>query len=503
MRQASLMRDRISYFRKLGLGRHFGRAVPVRSRVAFSLFICLALLSCLPRRTPVSSQPAPITASPNAAPVIPSTPAGDAARLIGTYVPPKDAPQQCQDMSNYGARFTWMSIPWDAIEPVKGTFSWKRADAIVLAVQKCGFDIGFHILSRHAGGWATLPTPNIPNKANASMPPKDMNEYYNFVFQLASHYKGVVSRYSIENEAHSSSNWPSSPESYFQMLAVAYRAIKAADPNAFVEDAALSSSGLGVLVANDMLKAGNTQGAVDFLHRYFATFAPRQGGGEPIVVAKAEDLQNLIAQPEVQRLLQWAPLLFANHDYYDIEQLHYFGPWDDLPVVMDWVHSQLKAQGADKPLDLWEMGYAWTDVNTFDPQAQARDLPKFLATSMGEGAERTVSWLFTDIAFTAEGHPGLISNQGPRPAAQSFEVTCEKLNGTTSSTRLNLGPDVWGYRFDKSSGSVYAVWSTQPRQISLPITAPQVTVTTITNQTMTADPQKLDVSDSPIFVEVK
>ncbi len=482
------------------INRIIGRKTPTPGVVVTSLPPITPTQENSPGATGVVPTPNVIT-SPTA-PTVPVPVTGGAERLIGTYVPPLDASKYCQEMSSYGARFTWTAIPWDGIEPIKGIFVWKRADDVIMALHKCGFDIGIHVLSRNA--WATLPVPDIPSKAIASMPPKDMNDYYNFVFQLASHYKGIISRYSIENEAHASSNWPSSPESYFQMLATAYGAIHAADPNAIVEDSALSSSALGVLYANDLLKAGKKQEAIDFLHRYFATFSPPAGHGEPITVNSEQDMNNLFGQPEVQRLFVWAPMLFDNNKYYDVEQLHYFGPWSDLPTIMDWVHSQLKARGTDKPLELWEMGYAWTNVSTFDPQAQARDVPKYMAVAIGEGGLRALSWLFTDIAFQAEGHPGLIGPNGPRPAATSFKVVANELNGTTHSERFNLGSGVWGYRYDKSDGSsVYALWSDQPTKLKLPVQASSVTVTDITGKVMTANPGALDVSDSPVFVEAK
>lgn len=453
-----------------------------------------------PSETPTLVVPAqPLgTPAPSASPTLPPSTSGP-ERLIGTYVPPKQVGQYCQEMASYGARFTWTAVPWNVIEPVKGVFSWKTADSVIMTMHNCGFDIGVHVLSRNS--WATLPVPNIPTKAIASMPPKDMNDYYNFVFQLATHYKGIISRYSIENEAHASSNWPSSPQSYFQMLATAYRAIHAADPHAIVEDSAISSSGLGVLYANYLVKSGQQQQAVDFLRTYFATFAPSAGNGEPIVVNTATDMNKLFQDPEVQRLFAWAPLLFANHQYYDVEQLHYFGPWSDLPTIMGWIHSQLRAQGDDKPLDLWEMGFAWTDVKTFDPQTQAREIPKYMAVAIGEGGLRALSWLFTDFAFTAEGHPGLITDSGPRPAATSFKVVANELNGTVRSERLNLGPGVWAYRYDRSNGTVYALWSTQPTRVQLPIQAAQVNVTDYMGQTTTANPQALDVGINPIYVQ--
>jgi hypothetical protein len=183
--------------------------------------------------------------------------------------------------------------------------------------------------------------------------------------------------------------------------------------------------------------------------------------------------------------------------------LHYFGPWSDLPGIMDWVHSQLKAKGTDKPLDLWEMGFAWTDVKTFDPQLQAREVPKYMAVAVGEGGLRAISWLFTDIAFQAEGHPGLITDSGPRPAAEAFKVAAQTINGATQTERLNLGAGVYGYRFIKPSGSGYIVWSDQPAQTKLPISAATVTVTDITGKTTSANPQALGVSTSPVFIETQ
>lgn len=452
--------------------------------------------------TPTSITPGKPTLTPSANQTTPVPVTGGPARLIGTYVPPLDAAKYCEQMKSYGARFTWTAIPWDGVEPIKGVFVWKRADDVINAMHKCGFDIGVHILSRNQ--WATEAVPNIPSRSIASMPPKDMNDYRNFVFQLATHYKGIISRYSIENEAHASSNWPSSPESYFKMLAVAYEAIHSADPNALVEDSALSSSGLGVLYANELLKVGKKQDAIDFLHRYFATFSPRAGSGEPITINSQQEMDTLLENAEVKRLLVWTPMLFDNSKYYDVQQLHYFGPWSDLPTIMGWVHDQLKARGNDKPIDLWEMGFAWTRVETFDPQLQAREIPKYMAVAIGEGGLRALSWLFTDIAFQAEGHPGLLDAQGgPRSAATSFQVVAEKLNGTTNSERLNLGTGVWGYRFDKNGGSVYALWSDQPTKIKLPVRASSVTVTDILDKVTTADPNSLEVSPSPIFIDAK
>lgn len=461
-----------------------------------------------PEETPVATSAPAVTTTAGATPTpeseptstipIPISGPGTAERLIGSYVRPDEIAQWCDEFQAYGVRFTWMAVPWNGIEPRPGRFRWQIADQVVQTAASCGLDIGFHILARSS--WATEPPPASARNRAPSMPPKNMDDYYNFVFQLASRYKGIVSRYSVENEAHAAANWGSSPESYFELLATAYRAVKDADPNALVENSGLSSSAIGVLITNDLLEAGRDQDAVSFLRSYYADYAPGRGQGEPITVEQEGDLRELLSHPEAVRVLQWAPLLFANHEFYDVVQLHYFGPWEEIPTVVGWVRSNLEAQGANKPVEFWEFGYGWDDVSTYDPEAHARAEPKYLATALGEGALRALSWQFTDFAAPL-GHPGLFTESGPRPAAESFRISAEKLNGTTGSERLDLGEGIWAYRFEKPTGDVYAIWSTASTRVSLPIDAATVIVTTITGETSEADPKALDVGVSPIFVE--
>src|SRR5690606_2248047 len=106
-----------------------------------------------------------------------------------------------------------------------------------------------------------------------------------------SRYAGKISRYSIENEAHSLNNWPAEAERYFELLAVAYDAIKQADPNALVENSGLSSSAVGFAMAYELLQQGQEQAATAHMQRYFAHYEPGTGGGEPIVLEGASDLE--------------------------------------------------------------------------------------------------------------------------------------------------------------------------------------------------------------------
>jgi hypothetical protein len=99
-------------------------------------------------------------------------------------------------------------------------------------------------------------------------------------------------------------------------LATAYQAIRSADPSALVEDAGLSSTAFGLLVANDMFASGRQEEAVSFVQGYFHDYQ-RQWG----LVRNSSDLQTLLSLPGVQDTIGWASLLFDNAQYLDALQM--------------------------------------------------------------------------------------------------------------------------------------------------------------------------------------
>lgn len=421
-------------------------------------------------------------------------------RLLGSYVRPQDIPLYCEQLQRYHVGFTWMQVPWSLLEPEKGRFSWETADRVLQDALDCGLEVGVHVHARSP--WATLPTPPYVGRTPPSTPPKNLEDYYDFLYAVASRYKGKVARYSIEEEAHADGIYfAGTPEQYMQMLATANRAIHDADPEAIVQDSGLSSSGVGVLYAHSLVEAGKPDEAAQFLAHWFSHYSPARVKGEALSFDTEADLQALFSQDEVQRLLTWTDLLWSDYaGDYDVQQIHYFGPWDVMPEILAWLHEQMSAGGSDKPIEFWEFGYGWDDMRTYDPQAHAQDEAKLMAMAIGEGVLRALSWQFTDYAAFG-GHPGLVTDQGPRPAAQAFGVTAEKLNGTTHSERLMLGEGLWGYRYENPTGTVYALWSDAPAKVSLPVSDTAVIVTDIAGFTTSADPSALDVGTSPIFVE--
>lgn len=414
---------------------------------------------------------------------------------LGAGVQPETLRQTCDVIQQYGSKYQWFTINWSEVEPAKGKWNFARIDKWVDGYRSCGQEVATHVDSN--AEWAIVPSPS--GTKTRGNPPKNYQDYYDFMFNLATHFKGRISRYSIENEAHAEQNWSGTPEEYIKLLQTAYKAIKAADPNALIEDPGMSFEGWGYLTANWLYNQGKIQEAIDFANSYATKYHPDRAK----VVENATQLQEILQKPGVVFTVKWEDLIFQNHDYLDRIQVHYYGPWQDLPIVTDFIHEKLTAVGAkDMPLDFFEMGYGWQGApgNGYDPQAHARDLPKLLTLALAGGADRLVDYRL-NCATDKIGQPGLFGcDEKPRPAATSFKIASQKLTGATSVQRLSLGNNNYGYKFSKNGKDVYVLWSTTNSTVSLPITG-TVTITDITGATSNQNAVSLSVSQSPIFVE--
>jgi hypothetical protein len=424
---------------------------------------------------------------------------------MGAYIAPQSISQYCHQLQRYNVEFTWAQVPWNLIEPKKGQFVWTSLDQAVQAAHDCGLEMGFKVHSRSK--WGTLPITTDPDEwiTPPSTHPKDLNDYYKFIYTLANRYKDKVNRYSIEEEAHAQGvYYEGTPEQYMEMLKTAHRAIHDANPKATVQDSGISNIAIAFLYAKSKIDSGNTSGASQFLNNWFANYAKvrvNRRMGKIVDFNNPADLDLIYAHPQIQRLFKWTKLLWSEYaDSYDIQQIHYCGPWQYMPEVIKWYHDQMARLGKDKPVEFWTMSYGWNDINTYDPQTHAIAEAKYHLLAVGEGALRTISWQFTDYAESL-GHHGLVTDQGPRPAAQTFAITAEKINGVTSSQRLNLGQDIWAYRFEKPDGVVYAVWAEKETRINLPINAAEVKVTDLWGNATRDSPSKLLITSSPLFVE--
>jgi len=186
---------------------------------------------------------------------------GLAAKRSVTHGPPRTIPNT--DVNPYGANFFlhrevepwkrdktlqmaaeagigWVKqqFPWEEIEPRrKGEFlepttkasSWAKYDEIVAACERYGLQIVAR-LDR---------PPNWTRQDNSypERPPDNFEDYGDFVYAFVKHYQGRIRYIQVWNEPNIFPEWgnrPVDPAQYVELLKVAYRRAKEADPNVYV-----------------------------------------------------------------------------------------------------------------------------------------------------------------------------------------------------------------------------------------------------------------------------
>lgn len=136
-------------------------------------------------------------------------------------------------------QFPWEEIEprrkGEFIEPASGESSWAKFDAIVEACDT----LGLRIVAR-------LDRPPDWTRADNSLkqrPPDDFEDYGDFVYAFVQHYRGRIEYIQIWNEPNIYPEWgnqPVDPQAYVELLKVAYRRAKEADPNIHVISAPLA-----------------------------------------------------------------------------------------------------------------------------------------------------------------------------------------------------------------------------------------------------------------------
>ncbi|MBW7878236.1 MAG: LysM peptidoglycan-binding domain-containing protein [Chloroflexi bacterium] len=147
----------------------------------------------------------------------------------------------------------WVKIDvgWAQIEPAPGVYNFVVLDQVVDALSRRRI----RILLTVSGSpqWARTSTAE-------GGPPDDFAVFGSFMGVMAEHFAGRVGAYQIWSEPNLRREWSSDvhridPASYFDLLTVAWQAVKAVDPNAYIVSAGLAPTGFndGVNALNDRL----------------------------------------------------------------------------------------------------------------------------------------------------------------------------------------------------------------------------------------------------------
>lgn len=137
------------------------------------------------------------------------------------------------------AGFAWVKqrFEWRNIEKTKkNAFEWHEPDRIVDAINKASLGIIARLDNQPA--WARR-----DGIFPQSGPPDQLEDWKDYVEEIAERYKGKIQAYEIWNEPNIANEWGDKspdPKLYVEMLKLAYTAIKKVDPTALVISAGMS-----------------------------------------------------------------------------------------------------------------------------------------------------------------------------------------------------------------------------------------------------------------------
>ena len=140
-------------------------------------------------------------------------------------------------VNDAGFRWVKQEIPWREVEGhAKGTWQWGSPDRIMDQIDSYGLNVIVRLGSQPEWASSSVIFPEVG-------PPDDLQDFYDYVYAVASRYKGRVKAYQIWNEPNLAREWgqrPPNPAEYVEMLRVGYQAVKDADPDAIVISAGLA-----------------------------------------------------------------------------------------------------------------------------------------------------------------------------------------------------------------------------------------------------------------------
>ena len=342
-----------------------------------------------------------------------------------------------------GAGWTRVFFRWDVIQPA-GSFDWKPTnvpDTYLNAEIAAGREVAAVLIGTPA--WAT------DSATSTAVPP--MEVWGDFVYKIATQYKGRIKHWIIWNQpevtdpASPSHTWDGNEEDYYRLLKEAYLKIKAVDPEMQVHLAGL-------------------------------TYTWDYNQGDRQYLARLLDV--IMADPQA-----------ANENYYfDAVNYHiYYSPRQILDILTD-VHSILDSYGlghkaiwlsetnAPPSEDYIETNIAPSPFKITLEEQSAFVIQAFAMALAGE-AERVAFYKMRNerpASGPVEPYGLLRSDNSRRPAFKAFQVVTSHFSGVQNTTWLQLG-NVYVVTLDRGGQTTTVLWNTatSPIIFNLNAIAPQ------------------------------
>jgi hypothetical protein len=460
---------------------------------------------------------------------------------------------------------------WGNLEPERGQWQWEQLDALIAEYQAAGFT-GQQILLTAESPWASRVPAGLFAQIDTFPKDEHIADYENFVRRVVERYDGdgvddmpgliyPIHEYGIEREF--TGYWPGSAEDYVRLLRIAYPVVHEADPDAVVMQAAL------LLI--DIFD-GAPQDPAEIERRWRISRINRTLEENLLVIAACDaydvlDFHSLGDYSEIPPTTAWIR-----------EQLQAYG-CGDMPI---WIGDAFSMSGlvgygavpahpttTETRDDVIALLRSVADPSDADHDAatawlrgeMAIGLVRKIVVSAGEGivginignledwatgavaADKALvpmmgSSMFmsmTDATITEARPGGDLPYSGhlwsqaraagqERPAFYALKLVMATIADYSSVEKLELGEDVWAYRFETPSGPVWVLWlddgelylpgqASPTVSVTLWIDAGQATLTLTPTQVGETEPESFTITAenseiifelgiTPVFIQV-
>jgi polysaccharide biosynthesis protein PslG len=198
-----------------------------------------------------------------------------------------------------GAQYVVQVFAWDEIEPTRDEFHWEYTDWLLRAADF----YNLRVIARldKPPQWAASVS------AGLSAPPRNLNDYGDFVAAVASRYQGRLAGYIIWNEPNLAREWgnlPPDPVAYAGLLGTAASRIRQFDPHTPIVSAGLaptnetSDRGMDDRAFLSAMYSAGARDSFDVLgaHPYAFQYPPDdlRGAHRGLNLARLEDLRDIM-----------------------------------------------------------------------------------------------------------------------------------------------------------------------------------------------------------------
>jgi hypothetical protein len=409
-------------------------------------------------------------------------------------------PAPSQDTSGYslvlrsGAKMVWWRMGWPEIcDPRTNRYDWSEFDSDMEQALKDSVVVVMKLFT--GGGWEKVRgggpyTPTFP-----SAPPRDLEEYRQFVRKTAEHFRGRIRYWEIGNEPYGEGKWTGTNEEYFQLLQVSAQALHEVDSFNVVSNGGLNAGPLVDYHLEGLVSQGKGQAALDLYARFWGRRprSPKLRG--------VEGLRAYLRQH--QRGIDFVRLLLEKgYRDLDVLEFHAYESYEILESLLTILHEEMKANGWSRPIRM-KTGFG-PDADGEDAQAQA--VVKNMVTCLGNGVEKVMWFTLIDGRDNSNGLVRVDRTRGlcPKRAYHSFVQAVTLLEDFTRAEKVNLGREPRAYRFVRPQGTTWVVWSEKSSKVKVPVGAARVTRIDTTGKREELKSQKgevsLDLTPVPVFI---